>query len=80
MRKGLMDGINVLIAMAVLCVAAHVRAVGLPYENDYAFGVDVSFAKQRVDQGRPYKDAHEVKTPLQIFRDHGYNYRTTGSR
>ena len=48
--------------------------MSLPYENDYAFGVDVSFVKQCVDQGKQYKDANEVKAPLQIFRDHGYNW------
>ncbi|MBP8302917.1 MAG: glycosyl hydrolase 53 family protein [Phycisphaerae bacterium] len=65
---------GVRMAVAVLCGAACACAAGLPYENDYAFGVDASFVKQRVDQGARYTDANEVKTPLQIFRDHGYNW------
>ncbi|MBN1974374.1 MAG: glycosyl hydrolase 53 family protein [Sedimentisphaerales bacterium] len=50
------------------------RAASLPYENEYAFGVDASFVKQAMDQGRSFRDANEVKPPLQIFHDHGYNW------
>lgn len=52
------------------------RAVcqSLPYENDYAFGVDVSFVRQRERNGTAYSDDGQVKPALQIFRDHGYNW------
>lgn len=47
----------------------------LPYENPYAFGLDVSFVKQREDKGNKYKDANGVEKPcLQIFKEHGYNW------
>jgi arabinogalactan endo-1,4-beta-galactosidase len=74
MRTGLLGRAGALGAAVVLCVVASTWAASLPYENDYAFGLDVSFVKQRVDQGTTYKDANEVKTPLQIFKDHGYNW------
>jgi arabinogalactan endo-1,4-beta-galactosidase len=51
-----------------------VVAQPLPYENDYAFGLDISSVKQRQDRGTEYKDEGEVKPPLQIFREHGYNW------
>jgi len=55
-----------------LMTAGHTEA--LPYENDYAFGVDVSFVKQREARGGQYRDANEITPALQIFRDHGYNW------
>ncbi|MEJ2647674.1 MAG: glycosyl hydrolase 53 family protein [Sedimentisphaerales bacterium] len=55
-------------------IAGFAGAASLPYENEYAFGVDASFVKQAMDRGMSYKDANEVKTPLQIFCDHGYNW------
>ena len=61
-------------ALILWCFSVHAWAAGLPYENDYAFGVDASFVKQHVDQGTQFKDANEVKSPLRIFRDHGYNW------
>lgn len=62
------------VAGLLLLTAGSVRAASVPYANEYAFGVDVSFVKQRVDQGREYRDADEVKHPWVIFRDHGYNW------
>lgn len=61
-----------LITMALITDFAN--AADLPYENEYAFGVDASFVKQAMDRGQLYKDANEVKPPLQIFKDHGYNW------
>jgi arabinogalactan endo-1,4-beta-galactosidase len=46
----------------------------VPYENEYAFGVDISFVKNRVDRGGEFRDGSEAKHPLTIFRDHGYNW------
>lgn len=62
------------IAVLLLLTAGPVFCASLPYENPYAFGVDVSFVKYRVDQGREYRDGNESKHPLAIFRDHGYNW------
>ena len=49
-------------------------ARSLPYQNDYAFGLDISSVKQTVERGAEYNDEGQVKPPLQIFRDHGYNW------
>jgi arabinogalactan endo-1,4-beta-galactosidase len=47
----------------------------LPFNNDYAFGLDVSFVKQREDNGEKYMDTDSIVKPcLQIFREHGYNW------
>ena len=58
----------------VLSGCAIAQAESLPYANDYAFGVDVSFVKQRVDRGQTFRDGDDEKNPLTIFRDHGYNW------
>jgi arabinogalactan endo-1,4-beta-galactosidase len=58
----------------LLSISNCVFAQPLPYENDYAFGLDISSVKQRQNRGAEYKDEGEVKPPLQIFRDHGYNW------
>ena len=46
----------------------------LPFNNDYAFGLDLSFLKDREDKGAQFKDSGVVKPGLQIFKDHGYNW------
>jgi arabinogalactan endo-1,4-beta-galactosidase len=47
----------------------------LPFNNEYAFGLDVSFVKQREDMGNKYMDTEgTVKPCLQIFKEHGYNW------
>lgn len=51
-----------------------VSAQTRPYENSYAFGLDISSVKQRQDRGGQFSDDGIVKPPLQIFRDHGYNW------
>jgi arabinogalactan endo-1,4-beta-galactosidase len=52
--------------------AAQTAPHTLPFENDYAFGLDVSFTRQHEDNGRKYYDTDGAeKRPLQIFRDHG---------
>ena len=59
---------------AFICMAA-LSAQQLPYNNDYAFGLDVSFVKAREDAGRVYLDVNgEEKPCLAIFSDHGYNW------
>jgi arabinogalactan endo-1,4-beta-galactosidase len=64
-----------LLLACLLSVAARSIAQTLPFENDYAFGLDVSFTKQHEDNGRKYYDTDGTeKRPLQIFRDHGYNW------
>lgn len=47
----------------------------LPYENPYAFGLDVSFVKQREESGIIYYDENGINKPcLEIFKEHGYNW------
>ena len=41
---------------------------------DYAIGADLSFLKQAEDRGTQFKDNHQPKSGLQIFKDHGYNW------
>jgi arabinogalactan endo-1,4-beta-galactosidase len=50
-------------------------AQNLPYNNDYAIGLDVSFVKQREDIDEKYIDTDSIIKPcLQIFQQHGYNW------
>jgi arabinogalactan endo-1,4-beta-galactosidase len=49
-------------------------AAAEPYNNDYAFGLDLSALKQAEDRGIQIKDDGTVKPGLQLFRDHGYNW------
>ena len=37
-------------------------------------GADLSFLRQAEARGTVFKDNHEAKPGLQIFRDHGYNW------
>jgi arabinogalactan endo-1,4-beta-galactosidase len=47
----------------------------LPFQTDYAFGLDLSFVKQSEDRGMKYTDTDNVVKPVyQIFREHGYNW------
>jgi arabinogalactan endo-1,4-beta-galactosidase len=62
------------VAAFLFLTAGPASGEGIPYENEYAIGVDVSFVKQRVDRGQQYQDGGDVKHPLTIFQDHGYNW------
>ena len=58
-----------------LLTCSVISAQSLPYNNDYAFGLDVSFVKFHEDNGEKYYDTDSIQKPaLQIFRDHGYNW------
>lgn len=47
----------------------------LPFENPYAFGLDLSFVLSAEKAGRTYYDIDGVeKSPWEIFRSHGYNW------
>ena len=47
----------------------------IPYQNDYALGLDLSFVKQSEDRGTKYYDEDGTEKPvLQIFRQHGFNW------
>ena len=47
----------------------------LPFENDYAFGLDLSFVKSAEKKGQKYYDTDGTeKSPFDIFRTHGYNW------
>lgn len=43
-------------------------------QAQYIIGADVSFAAQAVATGSIYKDDGKVEPPLQILKDHGYNW------
>jgi arabinogalactan endo-1,4-beta-galactosidase len=70
---GLCTGV-LLGSVLVGLMGSSARGNGLPYQNDYAFGLDLSFLKQREDRGTQLKDDGQVKPGLQLFRDHGYNW------
>jgi len=63
-----------LLPFLILTLNSASGAENVPYQNDYAFGIDASFVKMRVDEGQEYHDDDKVKHPLTIFRDHGYNW------
>ena len=47
----------------------------IPFENDYCFGLDLSFVKQAEDRGQVFYDTDGAqKSPWEIFRTHGYNW------
>lgn len=64
-----------LLTASLLFSAIPAPAQTLPFENDYAFGLDVSFVKQRQESGARYFDTDGTeRPPLEIFRNHGYNW------
>ncbi len=63
-----------LCAIILLALTNCISVASHPYRSDYAFGLDLSFLKQREDGSREYKDDGVVKPCLQIFREHGYNW------
>jgi arabinogalactan endo-1,4-beta-galactosidase len=65
---------TVLIAVFMVILAPTRHADALPYDNAFAFGLDLSFLKQREDQGFQCIDAGQAKPGLQLFADHGYNW------
>ena len=47
----------------------------IPFENEYAFGLDLSFLKSHEDNNDKYYDIDGVQKPaLEIFRQYGYNW------
>lgn len=47
----------------------------LPFDNPYAFGLDLSFVLSAEKAGRTYYDLDGTeKSPWEIFRSHGYNW------
>lgn len=58
-----------------LAIPAGITAQQLPYHNEYAFGLDISFVKQREDNGEKYLNTDSIVQPcLEIFKEHGYNW------
>ncbi|MEJ6981254.1 glycosyl hydrolase 53 family protein [Pedobacter sp. P351] len=56
-------------------VSSGILAQSLPYQNDYAFGLDLSFVKSREDRGEKFRDMDGTQKPaLQIFSEHGFNW------
>lgn len=62
------------VSALLLFAAGETSGESLPYANEYAFGVDVSFVKSRVERGGEFRDGGTAKHPLAIFREHGYNW------
>ena len=62
------------VAAFLILAAGSTPSADAPYANDYAFGVDVSFVKSRVERGGEFRDGSEVEHPLTLFRNHGYNW------
>ena len=63
------------VAAIFMALPGTTNAQQLPYQNEYAFGLDVSFVKQREDNGEKFMDTDStVKPCLQIFKEHGYNW------
>jgi arabinogalactan endo-1,4-beta-galactosidase len=42
--------------------------------QEYLIGADLSFLKNAEDRGFHFKENNEIKTGLDIFREHGYNW------
>lgn len=60
------------------CLGAGAQGIStsqLPFENDYAFGLDLSFVKSAEKRGGVFYDTDGTpKSPWEIFRSHGYNW------
>ena len=74
-----MNRILLRLAAVAVVLAVHffgVRAAApLPFENPYAFGLDLSFVLQAEQAGRQYYDVDGTPAdPWSIFRGHGYNW------
>lgn len=70
---------NILCAFVVLSLNVFaqggVEVNQMPFENDYAFGLDLSFVKSAEKKGQRYYDTDGTeKSPFDIFRTHGYNW------
>ncbi|MGI5847073.1 MAG: glycosyl hydrolase 53 family protein [Candidatus Cryptobacteroides sp.] len=47
----------------------------IPYENDYCFGLDLSFVRRAEQRGDVFYDTDgSQRSPWEIFRSHGYNW------
>lgn len=69
------DIITMWAGLLLLILPFRTFAQKLPYQNDYASGLDVSFVKQHEYNVEKYMDTDSVFKPsLQIFRQHGYNW------
>ena len=73
-NRGIKKGVLLFIVSTIIG-SGGIFAQSLPYQNEYAFGLDVSFVKQKKDLGVKYYDEDGTEKPaLQIFREHGYNW------
>lgn len=75
-----MKKITTVLMTALLCASLHAQSVEypkgqLPFDNPYAFGLDLSFVLNAEKAGRTYYDLDGTeKSPWEIFRSHGYNW------
>lgn len=73
--KKVLKYLSILPILLCMFPQANILAQNFPYRNDYAFGLDVSFVKQREDNGEKFMDSDSIIKPcLQIFKEHGYNW------
>jgi arabinogalactan endo-1,4-beta-galactosidase len=55
-------------------ITVSLAALTLPARAEFIKGADLSLLQYIQDHGVEYKEAGQVKDPLQIFKDHGCNY------
>lgn len=74
LKKGLLCVFAFLVCVCAFAQAG-VETGQLPYQNDYCFGLDLSFVKGAEARGSVYYDSDGIaKSPWEIFRSHGYNW------
>lgn len=72
---------KIILSFIIVCSSVDSFAQGgvdleqIPYENDYCFGLDLSFVKSAEERGRKFYDVDgKEMSPWEIFRSHGYNW------
>lgn len=64
-----------IIASAPAGAQGGVSASQLPFDNDYCFGLDLSFVNRDEARGKVFYDTDgTAKSPWEMFRAHGYNW------
>ena len=66
---------GVLLSSVALNAQGGITTDQLPFDNDYCFGLDMSFVKRAEDRGQVFYDTDgTAKSPWEMFRSHGYNW------
>jgi arabinogalactan endo-1,4-beta-galactosidase len=69
------NNLQKILTFAAVLLAVQLCIVISANAYDYAIGADLSFLKQTEDSGTEFKYSNEPKPGLQIFKDHGYNWK-----